>query len=104
MDSTFGLLLSRLRARVNLTQAEVASRAGTSQPAVARYESTAIPTWSTFQRLLQAMGHRPVIKVEPITDERDVDLARQLLGMEPAARLKMLSRYAGLRRAEQVSL
>ena len=50
-------LIRRARADSGLTQAELANRAGTSQPAVARYESGAgVPTIPTLERLLAACG------------------------------------------------
>ena len=52
-----GQLLQRARHEARLTQSELAERAGTSQPAVARYEADAsIPTIPTLERLLAACG------------------------------------------------
>lgn len=57
------------RAEAGLTQAELAVRAGTSQPAVARYErGSATPTLPTLQRLLAACGQRAVISSTAIDD------------------------------------
>jgi transcriptional regulator with XRE-family HTH domain len=45
-------LLQNARHSADLTQAEVAQRAGTSQPAVARYEQgAALPTLPTLRRM-----------------------------------------------------
>lgn len=53
------LLIRRARAGVRLSQAELAGRAGTSQPALARYETGAtLPTLPTLERLLSACGRR----------------------------------------------
>jgi uncharacterized protein with HEPN domain/DNA-binding XRE family transcriptional regulator len=50
------------RREAGLTQAELALRAETSQPAVARYEQgSAVPTLRTLERLLAACGRRVVI-------------------------------------------
>jgi hypothetical protein len=50
------------RREAGLTQAELALRAETSQPAVARYEQgSAIPTLRTLERLLAACGRRVVV-------------------------------------------
>jgi uncharacterized protein len=50
-------LLREARTAAGMTQAELARRAGTSQPAVAAYESgTKIPTVATLERLLAAAG------------------------------------------------
>lgn len=52
-------LLLKARREAGLTQSELAARAGTSQPAVARYETeTAIPTIPTLERLLAACGRQ----------------------------------------------
>jgi uncharacterized protein len=56
-------LLRDARRAAGLTQEELAERAGTSQPAVARYEQArATPTLSTLERLLLVCGRRPVIQ------------------------------------------
>src|SRR5712691_4150984 len=50
-------LIKEARAAAGLTQAELASQAGTSQPTVAAYESgDKIPTVATLERLLRATG------------------------------------------------
>ena len=47
------------RTRAGLSQAELAERAGTSQPALARYETgVALPTIPTLERLLSGCGQR----------------------------------------------
>jgi transcriptional regulator with XRE-family HTH domain len=57
-----GALLHEARQAAGLTQAELASRAGTAQPAVAAYESgTRTPTVRTLQRLVNACDHDLVI-------------------------------------------
>ena len=52
-----GTLLRRARARADLSQRELARRAGTAQSVVARIEGgQTSPTWATLQRLLGATG------------------------------------------------
>jgi predicted nucleotidyltransferase/DNA-binding XRE family transcriptional regulator len=52
-------MIRRARAGAGLSQAELAERAGTSQPALARYETGAsLPTLPTLERLLSACGRR----------------------------------------------
>ncbi len=64
-------LLRDARISFGLTQEEVARRAGTSQPAVARYEQgIALPTLPTLRRLLVACGRVPVISVRLAQQER----------------------------------
>jgi hypothetical protein len=50
-------LIREAREKAGLTQSDLASRAGTSQPAVARYESGLVsPSVTTLDRLLRACG------------------------------------------------
>ena len=52
-------LIRRTRAGAGLSQVELAKRAGTSQPALARYETGAtLPTLPTLERLLLACGRQ----------------------------------------------
>ncbi len=52
-------LIHATRVEVGITQAELARRAGTSQAAIARYESgVSSPAVSTLERVMQAMGHK----------------------------------------------
>jgi hypothetical protein len=67
--SGIGDLIREARAAAGLTQHALAERAGTSQPAVARYEGGAVlPTLTTLERLLIACGRRPVITAAAATD------------------------------------
>jgi transcriptional regulator with XRE-family HTH domain len=55
--------LAEARRKVGLTQAQLASRMGTSQAAVARIESgRGAPKWSTIERYARAVGARPVLR------------------------------------------
>jgi DNA-binding XRE family transcriptional regulator len=55
-----------VRSRAGLTQAELAQRMGTTQPAVARMESGRIqPSLQTLHRVAQATGSRLMIRFEP---------------------------------------
>lgn len=56
------------RQGASLSQADLAARAGTSQPALARYETgAALPTLPTLERLLSACGRRMQIDAPPIS-------------------------------------
>lgn len=58
-------LLRSVRTRAGLTQSELARRAGTSQAAVARYESGDVsPMVSTLERLLAAGGYHLDLRAE----------------------------------------
>jgi predicted nucleotidyltransferase/DNA-binding XRE family transcriptional regulator len=59
-------LLRLARQRAGLTQAELARRAGTSQSAIARYESgVTSPSVRTLERLLYVLGQQLRLTVEP---------------------------------------
>lgn len=91
------VLVRELRLAAGLSQRTLARRAGTSQPAVARYErGGATPSWETLQRLAGACGQRLRISAEAVPDPHDVELAGLLLGLTPAERLRALRRYAHL--------
>jgi transcriptional regulator with XRE-family HTH domain len=86
-----------MRLAAGLSQRGLAQRAGTSQPAVARYEGgNATPSWETLQRLAESCGRRLKIGIEIDPDPGDIELSERLLELTPAERLRALSRYAHL--------
>jgi transcriptional regulator with XRE-family HTH domain len=96
-------LVRELRVAAGLSQRALAGRAGTSQPAVARYErGTSTPSWETLQRLAGACGQRVRISAEAVPDPHDVELAGQLLRLTPEERLRALRRYARLHELARV--
>lgn len=96
MDSPTSLV-RKLRLAAGLSQRALARRAGTSQPAIARYErGAATPSWETLQRLAAACGRRLRISAEVLPEPHDVELAELLLGLTPEERLRALRRYAHL--------
>jgi transcriptional regulator with XRE-family HTH domain len=95
---TPSLLVRELRLAAGLSQRALARRAGTSQPAIARYErGVATPAWETLQRLAAACGRRLSVDAEVVPEPEDVELAILLLGLTPPERLRALGRYARLR-------
>lgn len=65
-----GRLLRRARQDAGFTQAELAGRAGVTQPEVSAYENgRRQPTVPTLQRLVAATGHR--LHVEALTEPSD---------------------------------
>lgn len=63
---TAGEILREARGRAGLTQRELATRAGTSQAAVAAIENDRkAPTFPTMQRLLTAAGATLVLAEDP---------------------------------------
>jgi transcriptional regulator with XRE-family HTH domain len=97
------------RTRAGLSQRELAGRAGTAQPVVARIESgQANPTVETLERLLDAAGFTLALELSPkqTADDvveaykKDVDrtLLRENLGKTPEQRVRAL---AGLQRFDR---
>lgn len=95
-------IISLGRARANLTQQELAERAGTSQSAVARLERGDVsPTVATIQRLAAAAGYDlrlelvPKAAPDPVVEtyKRDVDrtLLRENLRRSVDERLRSLA-------------
>jgi transcriptional regulator with XRE-family HTH domain len=90
-------LLRHLRAAAGLSQRDLAERAGTSQPAIARYErGVATPSWETLGRLVGACGRRLELSAEIAPDPHDVELAARMLDLSPLERLRALPRCARL--------
>lgn len=86
-------LVKTLRLENGLTQRELAHRAGTSQPAVARIESGAEDvTWTRLRSILAAMGEEPVLDTQRLASRYDFDDLMRERAMSPEERLA-----AGLR-------
>ena len=65
-------IVRKLRLSRDLTQAELAARAGTSQPTVAAYESgTKSPTLRTLHRLARAASAELVVRAVPALTRED---------------------------------
>lgn len=91
-------LVREMRLAAGLSQRDLAQRAGTSQPAIVRYERGATtPSWETLQRLAAACGRRLTIDDEAVPEPHDIELAELLLEQTPEERLRALRRYAHLR-------
>ena len=90
------VLLRRAREAAALTQREVADRAGTSQPVVARIETGAVrPDLDTLSRLLLACGVTLTLSTTPYdtTDLRQLD---ESLALSPAQRVERNRRQTAL--------
>jgi transcriptional regulator with XRE-family HTH domain len=97
-------LLRAARAWSGLTQRELATRAGVSQPVIAAYESgRRQPTAPTLRRLLSAAGHDLVLDAVPqrVNDAEKALLAarRQKLATEPGRYDSRPQEYLSLLRA-----
>lgn len=73
-------IVAFVREKSGLTQAQLAQRAGTSQPAVARYETgSANPSTATLQRLTRAAGYEVQVKLVPVrASDLSTDRAKKL--------------------------
>jgi transcriptional regulator with XRE-family HTH domain len=68
-------LIRAVRRRRGLTQAELATRAGTSQPVVSAYEhDRRDPSFSTLQKLIEAAGEQ--LRIDAIPPLPDLPKAR----------------------------
>lgn len=87
-------LIREARRRRGLTQQELADRAGTTQSAVARWESgRTSPDLATVQRLVHLCGLQlEVAIVDP--DDSDLAQAERLLRLAPGERLERGVRVA----------
>ena len=73
--------IRRARADAGLSQVDLAARAGTSQSALARYETGAtLPTLPTLERLLSACGRRLEIQTPPAAKRSATTSIRGQLG------------------------
>jgi transcriptional regulator with XRE-family HTH domain len=102
MSPSVTSLIRQARKQAGLTQGELARRAGTSQPAVARLErGSASPTLATLERLVRGAGFElrlslvPIAALDPLTEayKRDVDrsLLRENLRKTVDERLRSLA-------------
>lgn len=75
-----------------MTQAELATRAGLTQPAIARLErGGANPTIGTLDNVIAATGHRLILAAEPHRTSFDEGQLLERLTMTPAERLAIFT-------------
>jgi transcriptional regulator with XRE-family HTH domain len=68
--SAFGMALIKARQESNITQKQLAEKAGVTQPYIAELESgEANPSMETAGRIMAILGLRIVIEVEPLLGE-----------------------------------
>lgn len=74
-------IIRQTRLDADLSQVDLATRAGTSQSTLARYETgAALPTLPTLERLLAACGRRLEIQTAPARRSGSVSSVRSRLG------------------------
>lgn len=102
-DTVYGImtpaeLVKELRMQHRLSQRELAYRAGTSQPAIARIESGVEDvTWTRLRSILSAMGEEPVLGRKRLVSRYDFEDLMRERAMLPAERLAAgleLNRFA----------
>lgn len=87
---TGGLLIAEARKRAGITQVELATRLGTHQSVVARWETGRTrPDFDTVQRAVRAAGFDLGVTISP-ADDHDLALIRQELRRQPHERLAEL--------------
>lgn len=105
-----GGVVRRARLERGLSQAALAGRAGTSQPAIARLEAgRTSPSVDTLERLFGALGMRMEIRGAEIEPGVDRTLIAQALRRTPRERLRRMAEAArgiarlraGMRRARR---
>jgi len=75
--------IRQARREAKLSQVDLATRVGTSQSALARYETgVALPTLPTLERLLAACGRQLEIKTSPARRPAPVSSMRSLVGAQ----------------------
>ncbi|MEX2212134.1 MAG: helix-turn-helix transcriptional regulator [Gaiellaceae bacterium] len=89
-----GDIIREARLRARLTQRELATRARTSQPAVARWESGAVvPSFERLRELIRACGLELTIGLATYDDSYD-EWILGALKKSPAERLEAAARAA----------
>lgn len=97
-----GLLIREARLRAGLTQAELARRAATSQPAIARYERGDVsPRVDTLDRIVRACGLELQPSLGVSDDGHDASMAFHAMALTPAQRFKNFEAFVAF--AEQLA-
>jgi transcriptional regulator with XRE-family HTH domain len=90
-----GQLLRDARRRHGVTQAQLASRAQTSQAAVSRVERGLVsPSFDTAERLFDLLGEELRISAESIDYGHDRTLLRENLRLTPEERIRKQAAWA----------
>jgi predicted transcriptional regulator len=91
-------LVREARRASGLTQAQLASRLGTSQPEIARLESGRVnPRLSTIRRAIEATGHVVEVELRPTDASVDETMVAANLKLSPRERLeRFASAYQGI--------
>jgi uncharacterized protein len=102
MPSTSGAMIRDARVRAQLSQTDLAQRAGVAQSVISAYESDRRdPSLRTLTKLIQATGHRLAIDLVP-TAGRQLGLPDTRLGRRLRQRRRAVVELAALRGARNV--
>lgn len=95
MDPTPGQLLREARRRHGVSQASLATRAGTTQSAISRVERDQVsPSVETLRSLLHLLGEDLVLSAEQETSGVDRSMLRQRFQLTPAERIESQAVFA----------
>jgi transcriptional regulator with XRE-family HTH domain len=99
-----GDLLREARLRAGLTQKQLATRTGTSQPAIARWESGAVqPSFERLRELIRACGFELTYGLANYDDSYDEWIERYLR-LTPEERVQQAIDRAGVVRELQAAV
>lgn len=102
--SSSSSILRKARLRSGLTQAELATRAGTTQSAISRWEiGRARPSFEVLQRLVRACGLDLQVGLEE-PDAGEWSQIERNLALSPAERLDQLARTVAFIRAGRAAM
>jgi len=93
-------LVSDLRGRAGLSQADLAKKAGVSQPMIARLEkgdSSRTPTFDTIFRILRVLGYTMLLRVQKEKGKRAASSFLKRQGESSCSAKKPLFLPSGLR-------
>jgi transcriptional regulator with XRE-family HTH domain len=99
-----GQLLKEARRRHGVSQARLATRAGTTQSAISRIESDRVsPSVETLRSLLHLLGEDLVLDAKERETGIDRDMTRANLSLDTAARVRRGLEFADLVRRNRGS-
>jgi transcriptional regulator with XRE-family HTH domain len=89
VEITPGQLLREARRKHGVSQARLATRAGTTQSAISRIERDQVsPSFDTMRELLHLVGEDLVIETRPRDWGIDREMVRANLALDPARRVE----------------
>ncbi|MFI5347604.1 MAG: helix-turn-helix domain-containing protein [Elusimicrobiota bacterium] len=95
----FHLVVKRLRLDLGLSQRELALRSGMKQPHICAFEAGKAAALSTYERLIEAMGHAPVYGIEAMKPRSEIiaELVAERLAAESRLRERRWQRRVSRR-------